>query len=124
LALNITIQSYAGTLYYGLIACEKTVPDLDRFVRHMQAAHDELLALARLPSDVSKVVAKSTAKVTSGKGKKIVKKQLAKVPAATTRLAKKPTATLLPTVTKRKITNLKLTPAARAKKLKATKKNA
>lgn len=45
LALNITIQSYAGSLYYGLIACKKTVPDLRDFARHMQAAHQELLEI-------------------------------------------------------------------------------
>ena len=49
LALNITIQSYAGTLYYGLIACKKAVPDLRDFARHMQAAHQELLAFVREP---------------------------------------------------------------------------
>ena len=45
LALNITIQSYAGKLYYGLIACRQTIPDLDRFGRDLKAAHEELLAI-------------------------------------------------------------------------------
>ena len=47
LALNITIQSYAGSLYYGLIACKKTVPDLRTFAKHMQAAHQELLDILK-----------------------------------------------------------------------------
>lgn len=47
LALNITIQSYAGSLYYGLIACKKTVPDLRDFAGHMQAAHQELLDMVK-----------------------------------------------------------------------------
>ncbi|MBL0125397.1 MAG: DUF1298 domain-containing protein [Betaproteobacteria bacterium] len=47
LALNITIQSYAGSLYYGLIACKEAVPDLRGFAAHICAAHQELLALSR-----------------------------------------------------------------------------
>ena len=49
LALNITIQSYAGSLYYGLIACKQAVPDLRDFARHLQAAHQELRVLAQEP---------------------------------------------------------------------------
>ena len=45
LGLNITIQSYAGSLYYGLIACKKTMPDLETFAGHMRAAQRELLLL-------------------------------------------------------------------------------
>ncbi len=50
LALNITIQSYAGKLYYGLIACKEAVPDLRRFAGHIKEAHEELLALSRAPA--------------------------------------------------------------------------
>lgn len=52
LALNITIQSYAGSLYYGLIACKKSVPDLRAFAKHLQAAHQELLDLVKSESAV------------------------------------------------------------------------
>ncbi len=64
LALNITIQSYAGSLYYGLIACKEAVPDLREFAAHMQAAHQELLALARAPHSPAtrKVAPKSVRK--------------------------------------------------------------
>ena len=75
LALNITIQSYAGKLYYGLIACKKALPDLDRFARHMQEAHQELLALTRetpAPVKVAKV-----AKVGKA-GKKVATKSKAR----------------------------------------------
>ncbi|MEO8102254.1 MAG: wax ester/triacylglycerol synthase domain-containing protein [Betaproteobacteria bacterium] len=54
LALNITIQSYAGTLYYGLIACKEAVPDLREFADHLRAAHQELVALAREPQTSAK----------------------------------------------------------------------
>ncbi len=45
LGLNITIQSYNGSLDYGLIACKKTVPKLAKFGDAMVAAHRELLDL-------------------------------------------------------------------------------
>jgi WS/DGAT/MGAT family acyltransferase len=47
LALNITIVSYNGSMDYGLIACKRTLPGLRGFARHLGAAHDELLTLAR-----------------------------------------------------------------------------
>ncbi len=46
LALNITIQSYAGSLDYGFIAAKNEMPKLAAFVKHIEAAHRELLALA------------------------------------------------------------------------------
>jgi hypothetical protein len=55
LALNITIQSYNGSLDYGLIACKKTVPDLDKFAKAMRAAHAELWELVQADAVVSKV---------------------------------------------------------------------
>ena len=45
LGLNVTIQSYNGSLYAGLVACKRTVPTLRKFADGMQAAHRELLAL-------------------------------------------------------------------------------
>jgi hypothetical protein len=45
-ALNITVQSYAGALEFGLTACRRTVPDLARIVRHLKDAFDEYAALA------------------------------------------------------------------------------
>jgi hypothetical protein len=61
LALNITIQSYAGTLYYGLIACKASVPDLDAFAMHLHAAHAELRDL--IQADESKVMDRKSAAV-------------------------------------------------------------
>ena len=45
LGLNVTIQSYNGSLDYGLIACKRTVPTLRLFADAMLAAHQELLDL-------------------------------------------------------------------------------
>lgn len=114
LALNITIQSYAGTLYYGLIACANTVPDLDRFARHMRKAHDELLTISREPRESPKINVKSADKAASSKGKKVVKK-----PAA-----KKPATKISPAVAKRKVTNVKSITSPRPKQMKAKQKNA
>jgi WS/DGAT/MGAT family acyltransferase len=44
LALNVTVQSYNGSLDFGLIACRKAMPDLPELARHMQKTFDEMLA--------------------------------------------------------------------------------
>lgn len=44
IALNITVESYAGSLDFGLTACRKAMPDLAHLARDMLAAHRELLA--------------------------------------------------------------------------------
>ena len=46
LALNVTVESYDGTLYFGLVACRRAVPDLGLLATAMGEARDELLALA------------------------------------------------------------------------------
>lgn len=47
LALNITIVSYNGSLDFGLVAAKKAMPQLRRFAAHLEAAHAELLEIAR-----------------------------------------------------------------------------
>ena len=44
LGLNITVQSYCGSLDFGLIAARRAVPDMKPLVRALYAAHDELKA--------------------------------------------------------------------------------
>ena len=39
LALNITIQSYNGSLDYGFIACKKAIPKVEQFAKFLQAEH-------------------------------------------------------------------------------------
>lgn len=41
-ALNITVQSYNGSLDYGLTACRRAVPDVDDLADLIVAAHGEL----------------------------------------------------------------------------------
>ena len=45
IALNITVQSYNGSLDYGLTACRKAMPDVPELAALMRAAHEELLRL-------------------------------------------------------------------------------
>lgn len=47
IALNITVQSYNGSLDFGVMACAKAMPDMLAFTEALQASHAELLALAR-----------------------------------------------------------------------------
>jgi len=46
LGLNITLESYCGSLDFGLIAARKAVPDVRSIARGLLAAHEELKALA------------------------------------------------------------------------------
>ena len=39
------MQSYNGSLDWGLITCRKAMPDLPELAKYMQAAHQELLQL-------------------------------------------------------------------------------
>lgn len=45
-ALNITVQSYNGSLEYGLIACRRAVPDVSDLADFLVDEHRKLLALA------------------------------------------------------------------------------
>lgn len=45
MALNVTVQSYNGSLDFGLTACRKAMPDLPQLARYMQAAYEELRQL-------------------------------------------------------------------------------
>lgn len=47
IALNITVESYNGSLDFGLTACRKAMPDLADLARDMLDAHRELLATVK-----------------------------------------------------------------------------
>jgi hypothetical protein len=40
--LNITVMSYMGTMFFGLVACADTVPDVWDIAGALQSALDEL----------------------------------------------------------------------------------
>jgi len=42
-ALNMTVMSYLGTMFFGLVACRETVPDVDLLARGLEEALCELL---------------------------------------------------------------------------------
>jgi WS/DGAT/MGAT family acyltransferase len=46
MGLNITLQSYNGWLDFGLISCQKLMPDIHELAQHMKDAHNELLMLS------------------------------------------------------------------------------
>jgi len=41
--LNITVMSYRGTMFFGLVACRELVPDLDLLAEYLRAELDEML---------------------------------------------------------------------------------
>jgi hypothetical protein len=49
LGLNITVQSYCGSLDFGLIAARKAVPDIRKLVRALHESFDELSARSAAP---------------------------------------------------------------------------
>jgi hypothetical protein len=48
LGVNITIMSYRGTLYWGIISCPETMPKVWQLAAGIPLALDELLAAADL----------------------------------------------------------------------------
>jgi WS/DGAT/MGAT family acyltransferase len=77
-ALNITVQSYNGSLDFGLTACRKALPDLPHLAACMKAAHDELLALT--PQVPAFILAEPARPATPKRAKTSAKKAPAKVP--------------------------------------------
>lgn len=47
MALNVTVQSYAGRLDYGLIACRRALPDVNDLGDYLLAEHQALLVHAQ-----------------------------------------------------------------------------
>lgn len=65
--LNITVESYNGSLDFGLTACRKAMPDLANLARDMLAAHRELLATVKDAAPEAKAKAKAAAKAPTRK---------------------------------------------------------
>jgi len=81
-ALNITVESYNGSLDFGLTACRRALPDLPHLARYMQAAHKELLVCTpaetpppSLPETKTKVVRRRAAAPSAGAAVKAPKKR-------------------------------------------------
>ena len=69
IALNITVQSYNGSLEYGLTACRKALPDVRDLADYIAEAHRELrdLALGQQEAAVESVVTKPAIKKRAAK---------------------------------------------------------
>jgi WS/DGAT/MGAT family acyltransferase len=93
LALNVTVQSYNGSLDFGLIACRKAMPDLPELAKYMQKTFVEMLAFTpavAVPSAESSA-AKSPARPSTKKAvlKKVAVKKVAAKKAPTKKVAAK-----------------------------------
>ncbi len=53
IALNITVQTYRGSVDFGILACKKAAPDIHKLATAMNGAFDELVALAEAESALS-----------------------------------------------------------------------
>ncbi len=73
LALNITVQSYNGSLDFGLIACRRAVPDVANLGVLMSQAHQQLLGLARASHAENKVADKAKTVRRKATGKAVSK---------------------------------------------------
>ena len=90
LGLNVTIQSYNGSLDVGLIACKRTVPTLRKFADAMQAAHQQLLDLVNADVPMApKAAPKSLLKPKAKPTLKPAAKPLAKLTANAKPVARK-----------------------------------
>ena len=58
IGVNITVQSYAGTMYLGITACAKALPDADRLRDDMMEAFAELKQVM-LPTNIADFRAES-----------------------------------------------------------------
>lgn len=55
MGLNITLQSYNGWLDFGLISCQKLMPEIHELAQHMKDAHKELLELSESSKSVTPI---------------------------------------------------------------------
>jgi diacylglycerol O-acyltransferase / wax synthase len=70
LALNITVQTYCGSVDFGIIACKAAVPDLNDLGTAIEGGFDELIALAQAKVALDAERADSTAPSVASTAKK------------------------------------------------------
>jgi WS/DGAT/MGAT family acyltransferase len=78
LGLNITVESYSGSLDFGLVACRQSIPDLDALAAAMSDAFEELRATGDRPRGTARGRARKMTASLAGR----------EVPAAPARRAK------------------------------------
>jgi diacylglycerol O-acyltransferase / wax synthase len=93
--LNITVQSYNGSLDYGLIACRRAVPDIADLADYMVEEHRKLYAAAMaLPStaaETEKLPAAPVPKATPKRAPKATVKPAVKAARKAVRKPRSPT---------------------------------
>ena len=92
LALNVTVQSYNGSLDFGLIACRKAMPDLPELARYMKKSYDELMQVTPVVKVAHAVEDAVEAPVASRKAKATTRKATAKPKVIAKVAVKKPAA--------------------------------
>ncbi|MBL8512944.1 MAG: wax ester/triacylglycerol synthase family O-acyltransferase [Betaproteobacteria bacterium] len=78
LALNITIQSYNGSLDYGFIACKKAIPKVEQFAKYLQAEHVGMMKA--MEKDLAKAKNQETPKASVKSSIATTKKAIRKRP--------------------------------------------
>ncbi len=66
--LNITVMSYMGNLYFGLLGCRELLPDLDRLAAGMVPALQELAAAADRAATVTSITERRASARSRGAG--------------------------------------------------------
>jgi diacylglycerol O-acyltransferase / wax synthase len=92
IALNITVQSYAGRLDYGLIACRRAVPDINDLGDHLLAEHQALLACANAAALAERSVGAPATPAPKRTARKAVRTRAPRKTAEVAALAAKPVA--------------------------------
>ncbi len=122
MALNITLVSYADQVDFGIIACRRSVPQVQRLIDYMEDALQELEDAAGLKSRPSRKRAPSKARAKSGARAKTKAKTKAKAKPKAKSPAKKKTAAKTKAASRAATTNR--AKAGKAKARPASKKKA
>ena len=92
IALNITVQSYNGSLDFGFTACRRAMPDVRDMTAYCAQSFAELAQLAQGIADQAQASAVATAEAAAPKPRAARKRVVAVAPAKPKRAAKQPAA--------------------------------
>lgn len=93
LALNVTVQSYNGSMDFGLIACRKAMPDLPELAKYMQKTVVEMLAFTpTVATSAVNPAASAPVKVVKPEAKKSIAKKVLTKKVLTKKVVAKKTA--------------------------------
>lgn len=87
--LNITVMSYMGQMFFGLLACKDTIPDVERIVDGLDEALKEL---SKAADEATATKPERAPRATNGGANKAPAKAAAKAPAKSKPKPKRPAA--------------------------------